>query len=663
MTARLDPRHTEAVTRQLRLFLQHSDHLLDARLVCMEPMAAGLPQTVTAAPSETPSFLTLYRRARRATPAATGTGTVAGAGTGAAAAGAGAAAAGAGVDNPYLRWCSSRSGEPYREACRRVVRYPVRVLLGRPSLPAAPATAPDPTRRAFDLRQFHADQAALETRLRLNQRVLGYLDVLLDATGRVWHRQLDAQQKDGVRKLKEVQRLYSGADTPLGADRVRDYAVFERLGPMVDALRAEGPFHKWLQRYHEVIRCQTDVLQFMVKGPQEAAKAAAAKAADDAVKAVVDDAPVTETATITTPKVPVTHPVEEASLQQHYADLLSKSPVDDKGAERGGSYRDRVLQLLRDQRVVMQTHTSAVPATPWRTCLQTGTPCGHAKRPLFFDAAMADVAQSERNFGKEAERHRTHYGVSFGGALWQYLLCAVHREAFVHTQQRYTAATTDDSDKRTAVQCAFELRRVPVAPRPGTRKNRAVASVARFAVVARPYVVPAPKAYGGRAGPKRGTRKRRHRRVRRTATAAHPGTTATTATHSATGPVTTSPAALLAAASTGPAAATPTEPPIPTAPPRTELHDSLFLNAFFRRCVWPAPGDPTDSAASRYYTEATKDVTNGTSKYDLHPTVLLTLYTKVLMDPGQAVSIGAGAGTGTGMGTGMEDGFGLFGGE
>lgn len=648
MTARLDPRHAEAVTRQLRLFLQHSDHLLDARLVCMEPMAAGLPQTVTAAPSETPSFLTLYRRARRATPAATGTGTGTVAG-----AGAGAAAAGAGVDNPYLRWCSSRSGEPYREACRRVVRYPVRVLLGRPSLPAAPATAPDPTRRAFDLRQFHADQAALETRLRLNHTVLGYLDVLLDATGRVWHRQLDAQQKDGVQKLKEVQRLYSGPDTPLGADRVRDYTVFERLGPMVDALRAEGPFHKWLQRYHKVIRCQTDVLQFMVKGPQEAAKAAAAKAADDAA--------VTETATITTPKVPVTHPVEEASLQQHYADLLSKSPTNDNGTEIGGSYRDRVLQLLRDQRVVMQTHTSAVPATPWRTCLQTGTPCGHAKRPLFFDAAMADVAQSERNFGKEAERHRTHYGVSFGGALWQYLLCAVHREAFVHTQQLYTAATTDDSDKRTAVQCAFELRRVPVAPRSGTRKKHA-APPARFAVVARAYVVPALKASGGRFGPKRGTRKRRHRRVRRTATAAPAAPPGATATHSAT----TSPAALLAAASTRPAAATPTKPPTPAAPPRTELHDSLFLNAFFRRCVWPAPGDPTDSAASRYYTEATKDVTNGTSKYDLHPTVLLTLYTKVLMDPGQAVAIGTGtevAGTEVATGTETGDGFGLFGGN
>jgi hypothetical protein len=49
--------------------------------------------------------------------------------------------------------------------------------------------------------------------------------------------------------------------------------VFERLGPMVDALRADGPFRKWLRRYHEVIRCQTDVLQFMAKGPQEATKA------------------------------------------------------------------------------------------------------------------------------------------------------------------------------------------------------------------------------------------------------------------------------------------------------------------------------------------------------------------------------------------------------
>ena len=591
MTTRynLSDTNGKLVAHHLLLFLEQSDYILDARLSFLEHLLEEtIPKTSEFVKSDdikraewggSKSFLSLYTQSSDPK-----------------------------IVNAYIQRCRDipKMENDLLLSTKYIVMYSVRRLLSSGSLlPDVKSTYSFETPvnqnnygnqnyervgLQFDADLFYTEQAILHTRFCLNKHVLLYLDVLVDNSSKIWEPGFVRQHKEWSDMLdKESKLLQYGTigqvQGKLMYDRVNLLQKeFEKVLPMTEMLKGGHDFHRWLVKFQEILQQQNDVLAYML------------------LEAVSCDSNINRdyAAILSNNKRPTYE-----DLQKLYEKALERSVLrTTHNNTPTNTYSSVIKQLLQDQRVLLNTPPKQVPRTPWRDYMTSNYErvIHRPTRPLFFDAAM----------GTDSQAQPLPYGVSFGGALWQYLIMAFYQPDFQRTRALYNLSNTlstnveqnTENNKESSEVCTpFWYPERIIYMRNGTTQDSSV--------LIQPYIQNKPLL----------TKRPENQNTENT------NINPMVDQHAKGGDFFDF---LYGNDNEVPQAEQSGDVKLDDVNfQRCNVTDSLFLHEFISTRIWPAPQlNPPADHARRYYSEASKPYDNKNSNaYSLHPTHLLALYT------------------------------------
>ena len=269
---------------------------------------------------------------------------------------------------------------------------------------------PSTTSPTEGLDVWEADNAILKRRSGLNKIVSEYLTVLIDPESNTWAKGFLEQFSEWQNTMNKEDKLLSYAkdgndiadhnNTARMTEQVADILQSLKLiEPMLESVNSDHPMNRWLSNFKQLLDCQNKVIHFML---------------------------------------------DNSSNSQDPREFSANKEVQD---------------LLNHQRNLIGKRNNKPLHTPWRDCVMevkqyvNDKPVGmniSLMSPLFFDRAMETKLEGIKCFetdsppdpakydpAKDVQGLRSEYGVSFGGALWQYLNLAHKKNDFQRTRTFY----------------------------------------------------------------------------------------------------------------------------------------------------------------------------------------------------------------------------------